>query len=228
MAALVEATDAAPAARTLAELRNNGAAQLAFTNTDVDAVDWLAGNGAGNGFTIAPSTGGVTPLSLAPGGDVRSGGALDQSTENTENASPADAGAIMTGLRGLSLKTTEYAADPADVRRLLPDGFAGAFGLGTADRVSPTDMAGVALVAAKRLDERLTAVEGGGGATGPAGPAGPAGSTGPTGPAGSGDGMPTDLSSLKKASRRQAKQIKALRRANRKLSKRIRALAKRR
>lgn len=268
--ALVEETSATVAPRILADLSNTGPAQLRLTNTDTGGTDWLVSGGAS--YTVAPEGSAVTPLTLATGGDVRSGGALEQSTTDTENATDADNAAILTALRGLPLQTREYTTDGADTRHLFPTGadFNAAFGLGTAGRVSPTDMAGVALAAIKRLDTRMSALEAiGGGPQGPIGPQGPAGAdgvagaTGPTGPqglpgadgaagsagsagaaggqgaAGSAGtpgaqgpagpaGTAPDLTALKKASRKQAQQIKQLRKANRRLAKQLKLLLRKR
>lgn len=148
-------------------------------------------------------------------------GALQQNTKpgDLENEQPVDSAAVMTGLRDLVLTTNEYKADPNSQLHLLPaaDRFKVAFGLGSDNFVSPTDMAGVALVAAKVLDERVAALEGGSGTPGPPGPQGPAG---PAGGAGSGE----EIAALQKTARKQGKRIKKLKRANRKLAKRMKAI----
>ncbi len=185
---LVNEQSATEEPRVLGELRNNGPASLLFANTVPDAVDWTAGNAAADRFTIAPEGGLVTPLTLTPGGDIRAAGVFDQNADAAalEAAQAADGDALMAALRSLDIQEYEYAADPADRKRLLPVAadFNTAFGLGAADRIAPSDMAAVALVAIQQLDSRVATIEAGGGPAGPTGPAGPAGPAGPVGPAG--------------------------------------------
>ena len=224
---LIEERDTTPAERVLAELRNTGPVALKLTNSKSAAASWLLRTGASDEFTIGPEGAGFKPLTLTPDGGVRAAGALEQSATSdvSENEQAVDGAAFMTALRGLSLNAREYAADPTDTVHLWPTGadFSAAFGLGTAQHVSPTDMAGVALVTIKALDSRISGLEAAGAVTGPKGDAGPAG---PAGLAGTSGGSP-DVSGLVAVNTQQNRSISKLARANKKLARANKKLLRR-
>ena len=126
---------------------------------------------------------------ITASGAVRAGMFVSKGAA-TLNQAPADANAVLAGLRTLDLSTATVAADPAAPRHWdRPRDFHLAFGLGADDStIAPADMAGVALAAVKALDARVTAppsgsqgTPGAAGATGPRGPGRARGSGGPGG-----------------------------------------------
>lgn len=216
---------------TLRLQQNNDGGWGAFT--------WDVAGNETNWFVRDVTNGSLLPLKIRPGVqtngiDLRKSGpqirgALQQNvkTADIENEQPVDPAAIMTGLRGLTLTTGEFKADDTNQVHLWPtaDAFTSAFGLGIADFVTPTDMAGVALIAAKDLDARLTTLESAGGGAGPAGPAGPPGPQGPAGTPGTGEPASTEvLTKLQKKVRRQNRKLKRLKKSHRKLAKRVKAI----
>jgi hypothetical protein len=233
--ARVEERSETEATRVLADLVNNGPSQLRFTDTAIGAPDWIAGGGATSRFAIGPDGQAASSMTLTAGGDLRTGGALLQNADPASAADEqaVDAGATLAALRTLTLASREYSADPTGARHLWPaaNDFRSAFALGTADGdISPVDMAGVALVAVKALDARVTALGNSAGPAGPAGPAGAAGAAGPAGPSGAAGpaavgaaagATAAAISALRKARTLQDARIKKLQTSNRALARRL-------
>jgi hypothetical protein len=212
--ALVEEVSGTTAPRLLADLSNNGPAEMRFRNTAAGATSWRAGNAGTSDFALKPD-GSAAALTLTPGGDVTSEGALQQPADGAAVESPADVDpqSVLSKVVALPLRTYEFSSDPANARHLGPAGsdFRTALGLGGSDSViSPADLGGVSLVAIKALNDRIDRLTL---AKGDQGPQGQAGQQGQQGPAGTVDPN-------------AAKQIKALISANKKQDKRLKALEK--
>jgi hypothetical protein len=214
--------------RVLADLVNNGAPQLRFSNSAPGATSWLTGAEDASNFVIRPDGGTFTPLRVTPGGTVAAGSLVTDSADPaaTQNPVAANDNAILQALRSLALSTWTYTADPANLQHLSPTAtnFNAAFGLGANDgMIAPGDMAGVALVAIKALDARVTSLSaqpGVKGDTGSQGPAGPTGARGPAGPSGSLNAKALRrISALEKANARLSKQLRSLEQIVRKLVK---------
>jgi hypothetical protein len=143
---------------------------------------------------------GVGTASPASRLDVR--GAITQSADPagsvSENTATVDGPATLTALRTLPLGSREYVDDATNAKHLWPTGhdFFTAFGLGTdTPFVSPTDMAGVALVAIQALDARVSALPLAKGDKGDTGAPGSTGANGTNGAPGSA-GTPANTAAL--------------------------------
>jgi hypothetical protein len=159
------------------------------------------GSGPDSYFGFSDVTAGTTPLRIMAGAPTDSArletdgslhlasGPLVQRVDgtSTENSTAADAAAVRAALDGLGISTYEFTADAANTRHLGPTAaaFNTAFGLGSGSTfLAPADMAGVSLVVAKDLSQRVTNLTGAQGTTGATGATGPQGATGPKGAAG--------------------------------------------
>jgi hypothetical protein len=151
----VEEGNGTRAARTLGELQNNGPAQLQFTDDSSDPMAWVVGNGDGHDFAIRAGTSSPATLSVAPNGDTRISGVLEQRTDGQTDIAAVDPARILTGIRSLPGFTTwRYASDPDGTRHLGPSpaDFRSAVGVGPAGNVlAPSDVAGVALAGVRAL-----------------------------------------------------------------------------
>ena len=193
------------------------------------AQTWdIAGNEA-NFFVRDVTAGSRLPFRIFPGAvtsslTVQAAGNVTANTIFKEGVGartvlgPVDAAATLTALRSLGFQAYRFNTDTGNTPHVgpTPADFNAAFAVGGTDNfVAPSDLAGVALVAVKELDARLTAI--GAGTAGPAGPAGTAGPAGPAGPTGT-----TDPAALAAANVR----IKRLELRNRKLAADIALLKK--
>jgi hypothetical protein len=204
------------------------------TGPGFPANDWMLSanespSGGANRFALVDDTAGRAPFSVFAGapedalvitasGEVRTGMFVSQDAA-TLNQAPADASAVLAGLRALDVSTATFAADPAAPRHLGPTAhdFHLAFGLGADDgTIAPADMAGAALAAVKALDARVSALASG--SQGPPGPAGPAGARGPAGPAGpAGSVARWRVARLERRNKRLSRRLTGLERQVRKL-----------
>ncbi len=150
-------------------------------------------------------------LNVTSSGDITTVAMLSQYVHpsNVTVTGPADGGAILAALRGLTLSRYTLDADSDSAPHVGPAGaaFRAAFATGsTNDELASADTAGIALAAVKELDARVSAL---------ALPVGATGATGATGAAGA-------PASLVAADAR----IAALTKSNRKLTKGLAALKK--
>jgi hypothetical protein len=213
---LVDERSTTPGTRLLADLSNNGPAELRFRNRAAGATSWRAGNSGTAGFAIAPD-GGAAALALSPSGDATTSGAVQQNADASaaEIAGGVDKQAVLAKVADLPLQMFEYSADASNARHLAPAGaaFRAAFGLGSSDAaIAPGDIGSVALVAIQALGDRVRALETQVGALG-----------------GNVDGLrslPARLDALTGVDGRAARKVKALEARNRKQDKRLKALEK--
>jgi len=173
-------------------------------------------------FFVKDVTGNKTPVRVDLGapsgslhvslsGDITTAAMLSQSVNPaTVNVTgPADGGAILAALRGLTLSRYTLDADSRSVPHVGPAGgaFRAAFATGRTDNeLASADMAGIALAAIKELDARVSTLALTPGATG---------ATGATGA----NGAPASLAAADA-------RIAALTKSNRKLTKGLAALRK--
>lgn len=141
-------------------------------------------------FSVMDVTGNKTPVRVDVGapsgslrvslsGDITTAAMLSQSVNPaTVNVTgPADGGAILAALRGLTLSRYTLDADSRSVPHVGPAGgaFRAAFATGRTDNeIASADMAGIALAAVKALDARVSTLALTPGATGATGAAGAA------------------------------------------------------
>ena len=150
-------------------------------------------------------------LNVSSSGDITTVAMLSQSVNpsNFTVTGPADGGAILAALRGLTLSRYTLDADSRSVAHVGPAGaaFRAAFATGKSDdELASADTAGIALAAIKELDARVSTLALTPGATG---------ATGATGA----DGAPASLAAADA-------RIAALTKSNRKLTKSLAALKK--
>lgn len=219
--------------------------RLAFTDTSrsfgYPTTDWAltaGGSGAGSldGFTLSDVDAGTDPLRVLagaptdtllvlPSGNValRNGTIVQRVDATTMTAAAAaDPVAVLTALANLPISTYAHPLSPTTTR-IGPSAadFHAAFGLGDATGVAPSDVAGVALVAAKELAARLATVQTGGDARPPWGP------PGSDGPPGREVAAAAHAANEARADLREAaKRMRSLERTHTRLKKRNEALAK--
>jgi len=178
-------------------------------------------------FFVQDVTGNKTPfrveqgapsrsLNVSSSGDITTVAMLSQSVNPaTVNVTgPADGGAILAALRGLTLSRYTLDADSRSVPHVGPTGaaFRAAFATGrTNDEIASADMAGIALAAIKALDERVSTLALTPGATG---------ATGANGAPASLVAANARIAALTKSNRRLTKGLAALK-------KQVKALARR-
>lgn len=173
----VENTAGTTARRDLIALSNNGGVKFTMENRDSSRV-WdfstrsngfninLLGTG-GQEFLISPfgemrvGPGGVENFVVKPNGDVFVEGSLvhSSSREEKEQITSVNYETVLAKLAHLELSEWTYKDAAGGDRHLSPmaEDFHGLFGLGPGSRhISPTDLAGVALAAAKALDHENT------------------------------------------------------------------------
>lgn len=112
-------------------------------------------------LSTGPIDGGYDPTLV-----IDQAGTIAQRALNSDRAeqSPADGSQILSQLGALQISKFRNSSDPAGLFHLAPaaPGFNAAFGLGDDKRVAPSDMAAVALVAAKELRSQVEAIDPGG------------------------------------------------------------------
>ncbi|MES1243882.1 MAG: tail fiber domain-containing protein [Acidobacteriota bacterium] len=156
---LVQETSGTTATRTMAELNNNGASRLNFTDTSTSA-SWGISNINGN-VTMVKSGTGVTAFSLQGSGALLIAGALTQNSNRNLKTNIVDVNpeTILAKVASLPISTWVYKADEAQATHLGPmaQDFAAAFGLGEDNlHIAPMDMAGVSLAAVQALNKQAS------------------------------------------------------------------------
>jgi hypothetical protein len=151
--AMVEERDPETAPRVLGELQNNGPVQLRFSDAGPSPTSWLAGTDETKSFVLR--AGSANALTVAPGGDVRTAGAQDQSLDGTVAFAAVDPQQVLEGIKKLpAFASWEYANDPDHARHLTPssDDLKSLLGLGTGGAaIAPVDLAGAALAGVRAL-----------------------------------------------------------------------------
>lgn len=195
--------------------------RLLQTGNTFAAQTWdVAGNEA-NFFVRDTTNGSKLPFRIRPGAPTSS---IDIATNSevssvgifTQNVTPtsgivdigsADGEAILAALRNLPVDRYRLFNDSGNTPHLAPPGaaFRSAFGLGSSDDLlAPADVAAVALVGVKQLDQRVSNL-----APGLQGPAGPAADLSQAN---------KKISSLEKSNKRLSRSLRSLRRQVRKLA----------
>jgi len=176
----VENNSGTTARRDMFSLSNNGEVKFTMENSSSGAI-WdfsarsngfninLLGTG-GQELLVSPAgefrvgPGGIANFTVQPDGDVLVGGSIVHSSSRTtkHDITPVDNDVILSKLAQLDLAEWTYNRDVDGDRHLSPmaEDFYATFGLGPDNKhVSPSDLAGVALAAAKALrvqNESLT------------------------------------------------------------------------
>jgi hypothetical protein len=139
--------------REIFELRNNGGATFAFTNTatsqrwgvGMNGTDFLIDNQGNPGFEFT----------LSSTGNLTISGIYSPSDRNLKkDIVPVRGNEVLAKLAALPVSTWTFKTD--EVRHIGPmaQDFAAAFGLGIDDKhISPNDLAGVSLAAVKGLNQ---------------------------------------------------------------------------
>lgn len=148
------------AQRDLMLLSNNGATTFNFQNRALPQTWEFKINNSGI-FTIKDTSDSVAEFFLFQNGDARFDGEVDARAFNTissatkkERIMPVDGGVILAKLEELPITEWSYRNEPED-RHVGPmaEDFYAIFGLGPDNRhINSTDLAGLALAAAKALD----------------------------------------------------------------------------
>jgi hypothetical protein len=177
-------------------------------------------------FFVKDVSGNTTPFRVEPGapdrslnvsssGDISTAAMLSQFVHpsNVTVTGPADGGAILAALRGLTLSRYTLNADSDSTPHVGPAGaaFRAAFATGSDAELASADTAGVALAAIKALDARVSTL-----ALTP----GAAGATGADGAPGSLVAADARIAALTKSNRKLTKGLASLK-------KQVRALARR-
>ncbi|MDJ0608825.1 MAG: tail fiber domain-containing protein [Kiloniellales bacterium] len=176
---LVEENAASTANRSLVRLENNGNPQIALSNTQ-SGVNWKIGMGPSNSFFAKKGSrelrfteggalrllaSGNTFLLALPNGNLVIDGTLTEGSDVNakRDIAPVDGASVLTQVASLPVSTWRYKDDQTGARHVGPmaQDFYAAFGLGSDDtRISPRDVASVALVAVKELQEVVRETQG--------------------------------------------------------------------
>ncbi len=176
---LVEENAASTANRSLVRLENNGNPQIALSNTQ-SGVNWKIGMGPSNSFFAKKGSrelrfteggalrllaSGNTFLLALPNGNLVIDGTLTEGSDVNakRDIAPVDGASVLTQVASLPVSTWRYKDDQTGARHVGPmaQDFYAAFGLGSDDtRISPRDVASVALVAVKELQEVVGETQG--------------------------------------------------------------------
>ena len=146
--------------RNMIQLDNNGGIRFQFDNNAL-GTSWRFQAATGNQdvFEIAKVGTGVIEMKVDANGNLTTAGTVNgASSRGVKNSiEPVDSNDILMRLRDLAVAEWTYNRDPDGLRHLGPmaEDFYSAFGLGVDDKhIAPSDLAGVALAAAKALIER--------------------------------------------------------------------------
>ena len=173
---LVDDSAATPTNRTLFELRNAGAVQFFFRNTDNGQTWQMSAFPSTLQFGLTTTTGpkfrvlssgGIsvllgsnTLMGLNNTGDLQIAGTLSQGSSRTIKTAiePADNSKILDRVAELPIAEWSYKANDPSIRHIGPmaEDFHSVFGFGTdGQHLAPGDMAGVALASIQSLNRRL-------------------------------------------------------------------------
>lgn len=151
--------------RHMMQLNNNGGIRFEFANTALN-TSWRFQAATGNRdvFEVAKVGTGAIELELDSTGNLTIQGALSQSSDVNakRDIQHADGEWVLARLAELPISEWSYKTDVQGTRHLGPmaQDFHTVFGLGEDDtKIAPGDMAGVALIAIKTLQEKLQGKE---------------------------------------------------------------------
>ena len=160
---LVDERSSATATRTLLELSNKGAPQIALTDRAAGSTWYLSRNDE-DGFTVVYSDTVIsqshTALQLDPSGNLVIEGALTEASDVAlkENRVPVAGEAVLDRILQLPVSTWNYRADDDAVRHMGPmaQDFYRLFGLGADDEhIAPLDVNGVTLAGLQELTRQV-------------------------------------------------------------------------
>ena len=152
---LVEETTANATPRTLLRLANPGNTKLEVENTTT-SQSWAFAN-PGNAFRLSLQDSGVVEFEIDPSGNLAIAGTLTQGSSETikDNFSHIEPSQVLASITKLDFSSWSYRSAPAS-RHFGPmaEDFFSEFGFGKSNtHIAPGDMAGVAMAAAKALNE---------------------------------------------------------------------------
>jgi len=177
---LVDEVSVTTAPRIMQRLRNNGPTALFLEDTSVTGGTWsfmlnsnnfvinnVAAGGlkivaaADNSYRIKNKATGVETMKVTANGNMAISGILYTGSSRTikDNIDTVENSSILTKLDELPVSYWNYKTTNADDRHIGPmaEDFYELFGLGTSNKyVAPGDLAGIALAAAKALNEKST------------------------------------------------------------------------
>ena len=156
---LVQESSATATAREMAELRNNGGAEMIFKDTG-DTARWSIGTFS-SAFIWDNQAVANVEMTLGNTGNLTITGALTQGSDRNTKTDIFDVrpDEVLAKVDSLPISTWRYKGDAADVHHLGPmaQDFSAAFGLGADDRhIAPLDAAGVSLAAIQALNRKVT------------------------------------------------------------------------
>lgn len=152
------------------ELIRNGHPRILFRDTSQSGVSWVSGTtgtqGSDEAFMIRKPpkfVGQPAQMLLRPNGDLEISGTLFQGSSRTikERITEMTGETVLNKLDAMPVHEWSYQASP-ETRHVGPmaEDFYSTFGLGHSDKhVAPGDLAGVALAAAKAVNERSARLE---------------------------------------------------------------------
>lgn len=153
-AALIENVNANSAERTVLELKNNGPAALAISNTTTAATasDWTLTVDDNGAFVIA--SGGNPLMTVDAGGNVTTTGSVNPPSDRNrkENFASVDIDTVLERLSGIPVQTWKYRGDDAVHIGPMAQDFHAAFSVGADEKfISTVDADGVALASIQAL-----------------------------------------------------------------------------
>ncbi len=165
-AVTIQETSSSAADRNLLTLENNGPPTIFFRNNNASAnTTWTYTVNNSGVFQInASGSGAPTELLLSAGGDMTIGGMLTEgSSRDIKTGFEAlDPQQVLDRVSALPVTSWSYTADETGTRHIGPmaEDFYAAFNVGVDDKhISPSDKAGVALLAIQGLNKALQAKE---------------------------------------------------------------------
>ena len=152
---LIEEKNGTVAPRTLLRLANPGNTKLEIENTSTGR-NWGFAN-SGDNFRLSLQGSGIVEFEIGPAGNLAIAGTLSQGSSQAikEGFTRVEPGQLLAAISKLDFSSWSYKATP-NSRHFGPmaEDFFELFGFGTSDKhIAPGDMAGVAMAAAKALND---------------------------------------------------------------------------
>ncbi|MEO2267248.1 tail fiber domain-containing protein [Pseudoalteromonas sp. YIC-656] len=161
---LIKSTGAAASDKNFITMQNAGDSQIVYENTSAGAATWKTGT-YNNSFFIVSPQGDGQEFEVDLQGNLTTSGTVNGASSRAikENIANVDVSSVLDKLATLDVFTWNYIKDNDNISHLGPmaEDFHKAFGLNgdATDKISYTDITGVAIAAVKALQTKLEAKE---------------------------------------------------------------------